>query len=175
MSGIELNKIAASILLAALVGMIGGKIADLLYRPVLDPEKRGYQIEVKDIADSNSTAQIDPMANLDIESLMKSANSEAGQQIFKKCMSCHTIAKGGQTKVGPNLWGVVDSSKISVLGFSYSSAMKSAGGIWDIPSLFKFLHKPQLYIPGTKMSFIGLSNIQDIANVIAYLKQNSDK
>jgi cytochrome c len=174
MSGLELNKIAASILLASLIGMVGGKIADLLYRPILDPEKRGYQVEVKDIV-ANNVAPVDPMANLDIESLMKTANADAGAQIFKKCMSCHTINKGGVAKVGPNLWNIVGAQKISANGFAYSAAIQQVGGIWDLDSLFKFLHKPQAYIPGTKMSFIGLSNPQDIANVIAYLKQNSDK
>jgi cytochrome c len=175
MSGLELNKIAAAILLAALVGMISGKIADLLYQPILDPEKRGYQVEITNVENNSDQTPIDPMANLDIETIMKSANADAGQQVFKKCLSCHTINKGGPIKVGPNLWNIVGASKISAEGFSYSAAMKSAGGIWDLPSLFKFLHKPQAYIKGTKMSFIGLNNPQDIANVIAYLMKNSDK
>jgi cytochrome c len=89
-------------------------------------------------------------------------------------MSCHTINKDGPTKVGPNLWNIVGAPKISSPNFAYSSAMQKAGGIWDIPSLFQFLHKPQTFIPGTKMSFIGLNNPQDIANVIAYLKLNSN-
>jgi len=53
--------------------------------------------------------------------------------------------------------------------------MIAKGGVWDLESLFKFIHKPQVFVPGTKMSFIGLNNPQDIANVIAYLIQNSDK
>jgi cytochrome c len=175
MSGLELNKIAAAILLAALIGMIGGKIADLLYKPILDPEKRGYQVEVKDNQNNGANPHIDPMANLDIPSLMKLANADAGQQIFKKCMSCHTVNKGGINKVGPNLWNIVGANKISSPTFSYSSAMIAKGGVWNLESLFKFIHKPQVFVPGTKMSFIGLNNPQDIANVIAYLIQNSDK
>lgn len=175
MSGLELNKIAGAILLAALIGMVGGKIADLLYRPVLDPHQRGYKVDVKDINTSDTSQPSDPMANLDIEELMKSANADSGQKIFKKCMSCHTINKGGYAKVGPNLWNIVGALKISSPDFAYSSAMRKMGGKWDLESLFKFLHKPQSYIPGTKMSFIGLKDPKDIANVIAYLLSNSDK
>src|SRR6185437_13596802 len=62
----------------------------------------------------------------------------------------------------------------SIAGFDYSSAMKSKGGSWTFDELFKFLKSPGSYIPGTKMSFAGLSREQDRINLISYLRSNAD-
>jgi cytochrome c len=46
-----------------------------------------------------------------------------------------------------------------------------AGGlVWDEANITEFMKKPKEKIPGNKMSFVGLKNDADIANVIAYLK-----
>ena len=46
MSGLELNKIAAAILLASLIAMVVGVVSNILYKPKLEVAQRGYQIEV---------------------------------------------------------------------------------------------------------------------------------
>jgi cytochrome c len=48
--------------------------------------------------------------------------------------------------------------------------MKAHGGTWDPATMNEFLTNPKAYVQGTKMSFAGLPNVQDRANVIAYLK-----
>jgi cytochrome c len=169
MSGIEINKIAAAILLASLIAMLVGFVTNILYKPVLNPESRGYSIEIT--ADSaNNTVTSGEQKPIDIAELMKSANADAGKDLAKKCVACHSLDKGGNNKVGPLLWNIAGSEKAKVAGYKYSPALAAKGGNWDDESLFHFLSKPSQFVPGTKMSFAGLSKPQDIANIIMFLK-----
>jgi cytochrome c len=169
MSGFELNKLIASILLASLIAMLVGTLVNILYKPALSPTKRGYQVAVTEDAGA-ATTNAEPEAPVDIPALMKLANAEAGQNIAKKCLACHSFDKGGPHKIGPNLWSIVGEKKGVRAGYQFSAAMIAKGGVWDEDSLFHFLHKPRLFVPGTKMSFVGLDKPEDIVNVIAFLK-----
>jgi len=173
MSGFELNKLLASILLAALVAMLVGILVNSLYKPSLSALKRGYEIEVEEEEDASGESAATQEV-IDIPSLMKVANAEAGKGLMKKCISCHTLDKGGQHKIGPNLWNMHDKDKGSKEGFKYSSALLAKGGKWDDESLFHFMKKPKSYIKGTKMSFIGFKKLDDVANIVAYLKTLAD-
>lgn len=169
MSGFELNKIAASILLASLIAMLVGFIANALYKPNLKPQKRGYSISVSE--DSGNTSPTnEEEVKIDIAELMKNANAEAGKVVAKKCISCHSLDKSGTNKVGPHLWNVAGNEKAKVEGYKYSAALTSLGGKWDDESLFYFLLRPSKFVPGTKMTFAGISKPEDIANVIMFLK-----
>lgn len=172
MSGLELNKIAAAILLASLIAMVVGVVSNILYKPKLEVAQRGYQIEVAEGSRSDAPGG-EVEAPLNIEELMASANADAGAKIIKKCVSCHSLDQGGANKVGPNLWKIVNAQKGKKTGFPYSKAMLAAGGSWDNESLFHFLKKPSKYMPGTKMSFAGIRKTDDIVNVIAYLKEKA--
>lgn len=171
MSGLELNKIAASVLVAGLIAMIAGYVADGLYHPVHDLEKRGYSIEV---AEEDTGAE--PVAEKpeNILPLLASADVAAGEALTKRCTSCHTFEKGGANKVGPNLYNTVGQSVAHASGFTYSDAMAGHGGNWDYNSLSSFLKSPKKHIPGTKMVFAGLSKEEDRANLVAYLRTLSD-
>ncbi len=173
MSGIELNKIVASILLASLIAMMVGFIANILYKPILHPE-RGYNVEVTESSNNVSEAKSDLEQSIDVAELMKNANAEAGKNIAKKCLMCHSFDKDGANKIGPDLWNIVGKEKAKTENYKYSTALSSKGGIWDEDNLFHFLHKPSQYIKGTKMSFAGLNKPQDIANVIMFLKTLHD-
>jgi cytochrome c len=171
MSGIELNKIAAAILLASLIAMIVGFVANILYKPNLHLAQRGYQVEAIEAA-SGAAADV-PEAPIDVKALMAKANAESGAVIVKKCVSCHSFENGGPNKVGPNLWKVAGGPKKHKADFTYSKTFEAATGTWDDESLFHFLHKPSKFMPGTKMSFAGLSKYEEIADVIAFLKEKA--
>lgn len=170
MKNLEGNKIVAAILVAGLTAMIIGKVANFLYQSHETDQKRGYQIEVAEETTDGQNAATQEAAPIDIPVLMAAANAAEGEKLFKKCASCHIAAAGAPHRVGPNLHGVVNAAKGHHADFAYSDALKSKGGNWDYASLFEFLKKPRDYVPGTKMSFAGLRNPEDIANVIKYLE-----
>ncbi len=107
-------------------------------------------------------------------SISRSADAAAGEQVFKKCMACHNADKGGANALGPNLWGVLGEPVGKGHGFAFSPALAGVGGTWNWDNLSAWLHSPKKFAPGTKMTFAGLSNPQDRANVIAFLNAHSD-
>lgn len=99
-------------------------------------------------------------------------DAEEGAKVFKKCVTCHT-ADDTTNKIGPTLKGIVGRKAASVAGYKYSPAMlaKAAEGVvWDEATLTAYLPDPKKFVPGTKMTFPGLKNPQDVVNLIAYLK-----
>jgi len=110
----------------------------------------------------------------EITPLLASADIDNGEKLFKKCASCHTNNKGGENKVGPAMWGIVDRAKGSSEGFAYSGALANFGGNWSVEELNKFLLKPKQYIEGTKMNFNGLKKDEDRADLIKYLSSLAD-
>ena len=95
----------------------------------------------------------------------------AGETTFKVCRTCHQIGEKARNFVGPELNGVLGRKAGTAPGYNYSDANKNSGLTWDEATLTKYLHVPREVVPGTKMAFPGLGNDDDIANVIAYLKQ----
>jgi len=93
-----------------------------------------------------------------------------GAQVFKRCVACHTIDKGGANGIGPNLHGVVGRPVASHAGFSYSSAMKAKGGVWDVATLETYLEAPMKALPGTRMAFAGVYDPLDRKALLLYLE-----
>jgi cytochrome c len=92
-----------------------------------------------------------------------------GKTIFVQCQACHSIEEG-KNMIGPSLAGVVGRHSGIIPGFAYSAANKNSGIVWTPEKLFQYLQAPQRVIPGTKMTFAGLPQAQDRADVIAFLK-----
>jgi cytochrome c len=98
-------------------------------------------------------------------------DAAAGEKVFAKCKICHQIGEGAKNMVGPVLNGVVGRKAGTYEGYHYSDANKNSGIAWDEATLKEYLTDPKAKVPGTKMVFPGLKSDDDIANVIAYLKQ----
>jgi len=109
-----------------------------------------------------------------IEFYLASADPAKGEQVFKKCTACHNADKGGANALGPNLWGVLGEPVGKGHGFPFSEALAGHGGTWDWNTLSDWLANPKKFAPGTKMTFAGLGNPEDRANVIAFLNSRSD-
>ncbi len=99
-----------------------------------------------------------------------SADLAAGQRTFALCASCHQIGGNAGAAFGPQLTGIVGRPAASTRDFAYSPAMKASHIVWTEQNLAAFLRDPGKVVPGTKMRFWGLSDEQQIARLIAYMK-----
>ena len=176
MSSFEFNKILAAIILALIMVVIISKVGDI----IIDTNKAGlketaYKIEIPEssiVATSTSATTskaIEPILNL-----LATASIENGEKIYKKCSACHSNEKGGKSKIGPNLWDIVNRPKANSEGFAYSNALVEFGGTWNFKQLNNFLYKPKEYIQGTKMNFVGLKKVNDRADLVLWLRHQSD-
>jgi cytochrome c len=131
------------------------------------PEKLGYVIEGAVEEEGAGPAE---MSMAEALNMMPAADLiAAGEKVFSKCQSCHTVNAGGANGVGPNLHGTMGKAVASHPGFAYSAELKAHGGTWDWDTMNAWLKSPKTYVPGTKMSFAGLSKIEDRAAVAMYL------
>jgi cytochrome c len=172
MDSFELNKILGAIL-ATCLGVLSINIAaGAIFAPG-KLAKPGYDIVVPEKAPSGAAKPAEDKQE-PIEQLLAKAEVGRGENSAKKCAACHTFTKGGRPLVGPNLWGVVGRPKASEPGFNYSAALKAKGGNWSIDDLNQFINNPRGYVPGTNMTFAGVSRGSERADVIAYLNTLSD-
>lgn len=91
-----------------------------------------------------------------------------GEQIYKRCQGCHSIDRN---RIGPMHKGLFGRPAGTVPGFNYSDAMKNSGIVWSEQTLDQFLQGPRKLVPGTKMTYAGVPDAQERADLIAYLKQ----
>ena len=127
------------------------------------PETMGYAIAGVGGAGAGAGA-------VPIEALLAKADPAKGADVFKKCASCHTVNQGGANGIGPNLYGILgDTEGAGRGGFAFSDGLTKLGGKWDFATLNKWLTDPRGMVAGTKMTFAGLDDPQDRANVMAYL------
>lgn len=104
------------------------------------------------------------------------ANAEHGAQVFKgTCGVCHLAQPNPAIsdlamRIGPNLWGVVGRKAGTTQHFHYSAAMRASGIVWTPQTLRPYIHEPQKTIPNIRMSFLGLKDMNDVDDVVAYLQ-----
>jgi cytochrome c len=162
------NTIAGWVLFAGIVALGSSIVAGEIFHSER-PEKMGYPIAGVEQEGEGGAAAEQP-----IEVYLAKADPAKGQQVFNKCMACHNADKGGANQLGPNLWDVLGEPIGQGKGFAFSDALAKKGGNWDWDSLSKWLTSPRNFAPGTKMTFAGLGDPQDRANVIAFLNSHSD-
>ena len=141
MDELRLNKVFAGFLFAALLLMAGVKIADVMV-PHQELAENAYVIEVPETIDTTAAAPVDTGPE-PILALLASADLGAGEKLSKKCSACHVFDAGGQNKVGPALWNVVNRPLGASEGYAYSDALAGFGGAWDYAAL-NAIYAPQL-------------------------------
>lgn len=162
------NTIAGWVLFAGIIALGASIVTGEVFNSER-PEEMGYPIPGVVAEGGGAAAAEKPIAFY-----LASADTAKGEQVFKKCTACHNADKGGPNALGPNLWGVLGEPIGKGKGFAFSAALAGKGGAWTFDNLSEWLANPKKFAPGTKMTFAGLGNPEDRANVIAFLNARSD-
>ena len=97
-----------------------------------------------------------------------SADAVRGEQVYARCLACHALA---YDRVGPRHCGLFGRRAGSVPQFSYSTAMKKSGIVWNEKTLDHFLAKPLKMVPGSAMTYDGVADPNDRSDLIACLER----
>ena len=160
------NTIAGWTLFSGIVALGLGSISGHYFRANKEnrPAKMGFKID--GVIEEGAAVAAGPP----IEALLATADIAKGAASFKKCMSCHNAEQGGANGTGPNLYGVLGEAVAQGRGgFAFSDALKAKGGKWDWDTMNVWLTNPSAMASGTKMSFAGLTDPQERANVMVFL------
>lgn len=162
----EFNKYAGAILGTLTLVMGLNFFAGALVSP-RKPAQPGWDLPAEEAAApaAAAAAVVEPIADR-----LAKADAAKGQALTKQCASCHTFDSGGKTLTGPNLHGIVGRAAGSTAGFAYSDKMKALGKPWSDELLDQFLANPKGLVPGTKMSFAGISRPDQRGDLIKYLQ-----
>jgi len=96
-------------------------------------------------------------------------DAAAGKTSFNKCLPCHAIGEGAKNKVGPELNGLDGRKSGTAPDYNYSDANKNSGITWNEAEFKVYIKDPKAKIPGTKMTFAGIKNENEINNLWAYV------
>jgi len=171
MADLTFNKIAGAALATGLLIFGLQQLTRIVFEKE-SPAKPGYAIAVAaEAGGGGEAADVIP----DWGTVLPKADIAKGQAITSKCASCHQFDPAGTNNIGPGLYGVVGRAPGSHAGYAYDSAMQDFAkthSAWTYDLLYQFIKNPQGFMPGTKMTFVGLKDPQDRINVIAYLRSN---
>jgi cytochrome c len=163
------TKAVAGFCSALLIFLLGGWVADTIYKPY-GPAPVAYVIDT-----GVEEAPVDeaPAEQIDVMALFASADPAAGEGLWRNCRACHAL-EAGRNGTGPYLHGIVDRPIGAVAGFNYSGALAQLGDVWTVEALNAFIENPRGTAPGTTMSYAGMRNISDRLNLIAYMQAQSN-
>lgn len=116
----------------------------------------------------DETAEVEEVVQVAFADVYAAADAGAGERLWRPCAACHAL-EAGKNGTGPYLSGIVDRAKHSAEGFAYSDALLSQDGTWTPENISDFIENPREYAPGTRMAYNGMRDIEDRANLIAYL------
>ncbi|MEM0988661.1 MAG: c-type cytochrome [Pseudomonadota bacterium] len=168
MDSTELNKIAGAFIGAVLLFLLLHLAASKLYGTHPTMKHHGdalaFAVEIEDTGGGEEEVVIT------IAEAILDADVDQGKKVFNQCKACHKLVEG-DNGVGPYLYGIVGRDIAAADGFNYSGALSGMDGVWDLAALDAFLESPSGFAKGTSMSFKGLRDVEDRANVIAYLNE----
>ncbi|HCQ65164.1 MAG TPA: cytochrome c family protein [Rhodobacteraceae bacterium] len=174
----NLMKFGASAIAALLILLFANWAASSMYKVADDAghgehgdeeheTPRGYVIAAMDAEDHGDEPE--DVVEVSFEEVYAAADAAAGEKEFKACKACHKLEDGANS-TGPYLWGLVDRPMAAVADFGYSDALTALqGGSWTPDEIQKYIENPKDYAPGNKMTYKGMKDIEDRANLIAYL------
>jgi cytochrome c len=160
------NTIAGWVLGAGIVLLGASLVTGEIYKAER-PDPMGYPIAgVVQEGEGGAEAE-QPIAHY-----LQTADAARGEAVFRKCATCHNADNGGANGLGPNLWSTMGNTIAHRPDFTYSEPLRSHGGTWDWETMSAWLHSPRTFANGTRMTFAGLSDPQDRADVMLFLNQH---
>ena len=98
-------------------------------------------------------------------------NAARGERMYRACVACHSLDPN-RNMTGPTLAELWNRKSGSLASFPrYSSVLKSAGIIWNDDTLDEWIKDPQHFIPGNTMTFPGMKDARQRADLLAFLKE----
>lgn len=162
-------KIVGAFCGALLVFLLGGWMAESIYHVGVEAhgDEEVHQAYTIPVEDGEGGGE-EETEQVPFEEVFAAADAGAGERLFRQCSSCHRL--DGSNGTGPHLDGVVGRDIAAVSGFAYSDALAGKEGDWAPEVLSAFLEDPSGWAPGTKMTYNGMDDVEDRANLIAYLQ-----
>ena len=166
MDTMTLTKTVAALCGSLLVFLLFGWASETIYHG--GHGKGAEQAYSIDTGADEGAAEASAEEAVPFDVVFASADAAAGERLWRQCSACHKL--DGTDGTGPHMNGVVGRQKAAVAGFTYSDALLAmAGEAWTPENLSAFLENPRGYAQGTKMSYNGMKDVEDRANLIAYL------
>jgi cytochrome c len=165
-----MTKLGGAVIGSLLFFLLGNWAASALYHTGGDAPQ-AYTIEIAAPVAAPVAVELAPVvATIDLAALFAAADKEAGEKVYIKCRACHRL--DGKNGVGPHLDGVFGRMTGAVEGYNYSEANKAFGAEWTPQMMFDYLENPKTYMPGNKMTFVGLPKEDERVNLIAWMMAN---
>ncbi|MDX5365461.1 MAG: cytochrome c family protein [Alphaproteobacteria bacterium] len=167
MDSFEFNKIAGAVLGSILFIMTIGILAGMFYHTE-EANPQAYAVAEAEAGGESGGAAV--VEEVPFATLLAQADAGRGERASRKCTACHTFEEGGPARIGPNLYAIVGAPHAHMAGFAYSAAMQAKSSEpWSFEELDHFIENPRGYLPGTIMSFAGIRDAQERADLIVYL------
>ena len=167
------TKIVGALCGTLLVFLLGSWAGEELYHVGGEHHGDGHGDEITqayaiEVPESDGGGEAEP--EIPFDEVYATATADAGERIWRQCSSCHAL--DGSDGTGPHLNGIVDAPQGRADGYAYSASFAELAGTWTVEELNGFLEAPASWVPGTKMTYRGLSDVEDRANIIAFLAAN---
>ena len=159
-----MTKVVGGFCGAFLVFLLGGFVAEFIYHEKShgDDHHQAYTI------DTGVDESAEEVVEVPFAEVYAVADAGAGERLWRQCQACHKV-EAGANGTGPYLLGVVGREIGAADGYSYSGDMADSSDVWSPENLSAFLENPKGFFSGTKMAYRGMSDVEDRANLIAWL------
>jgi cytochrome c len=164
-----MTKIVGGFCGSLLVFMLGNWVAESLYHTGGGHGKEEHAAYVIDTGEAEAEEEVVDEGPT-FADVYATADAAAGEKVWGKCRACHKL-EDGANGTGPHLYDVMGRQIAAVGEFGYSDALASLSDrAWTPEEMDAWLEDPKGYAPGNKMTFAGIRDIEDRANLIAYLE-----